>query len=180
MRQFELTSDQLSCLSSPVRNEVFSVLRSLESASARDLAERLGRSPESLHYHIKALSAAGLIHEAFRRPTSRKPEAVYKSIDQPLRLPNLRKHPELAELTRKTVEAGIRHVLRGYSRASKQAQVDQELRKRLHVLRVGLRLSEDDIATFFALIEAANKFAQEHRSDSGIPMQWSSVVYPEV
>src|SRR4051812_28092657 len=109
-----LNADQLACLASPVRNEVFMQLRTIGKASVGDIAKVLGKSPEAVHYHVKALVAAGLAREAFRRPGVKKPEFVYEPVGKRLKLPNPSEGPEVAKLIRKSVAAGFRQTIRGY------------------------------------------------------------------
>src|SRR5258708_36783471 len=106
-KAIELNSEQLASLASPARSEVFVAIRSLRKASIREVAEYMRRSPESLYYHINALLKAGLIQETDKRPTKRKPEAIYSSTADDFRLPDLQAHPELEMLTRPAVAAGL-------------------------------------------------------------------------
>ena len=157
---------------------MFSALRSLRHGSIRDIAEHLGGSPESIHYHVKALLKAKLIFQSDRRITARKPEAIYQSIAQSLRLPDLKTQPELATLARKSVVAGLRQTIRGYESAAVQAELSPELRRHILVVRAKLRLSEEDTKHFLQMIEDAVDFARERDTDEGVRLNWSSIVYP--
>lgn len=174
-----LNAEQLACLASPIRNEAFSTLRKLGQASAREIAEEMGKSPEALHYHVRALLKAGLIEEKLRRPTSRKPEAVYETTAKTFRLPNLSHHPDLAPITRKAVAAGVRNALRGYEAAALRAMEDEALRTYLMVIRTTMQLSPQDAATFLDMIEAAVRFAREREVRHGVRLHWSSLVFPD-
>lgn len=174
----DLNSQQLTCLASPTRNQVFMSLRKLGRASARELAEDLGRDPELLHYHLKSLLKAGLIRESGRRPTARKPEAVYESTATRYRLPDLDKQPELASITRKAVAAGMRESLRKYLSAAERAEGEPELRSFMHIIRAGVRLSPEDAQEFMRLIESASEFAKDHERKDGVRLQWASLVSP--
>lgn len=175
-----LNSQQLACLASPIRNQTFMTLRRMGTASARELAEEMGRTPASTHYHVKELLAAGLIREQGRRPTARKPEAIYEPVEKTYQLPNLREQPELASITRRAVTAGLRSTIRGYEAAAAKAQEDQSLREYMHVIRAAVRLSPDDAQAFMAMIESASKFAREHDTRDGVRLHWSSLVFPDV
>jgi DNA-binding transcriptional ArsR family regulator len=179
LKEIVLNSEQLACLASPTRNETFATIRSLGKASVRELADRMGRSPEALYYHVKALSKAGLIKEALRRPTVRKPEAVYESVEANYRLPQSGSDPELDALARRSVVSGLRHTIRGYETASTIAEKDVQKRPYLQVIRVACRLSEEHAKSFFELIEEAARFAKDHEQPDGVRLHWSSVVFPE-
>ncbi|MEA2553403.1 MAG: Helix-turn-helix domain [Fimbriimonadaceae bacterium] len=175
-----LSAEQLKCLASPARNEVFTQLRILGKASIGDVAKALGKKPESVHYHMKGLVSAGLAKEAFRRPAPKKPESVYEPVGRKLRLPAQDSGSEIATLTRKAVAAGLRQTLRGYQKASQAAEHSPKVRARMHVIKASLRLKAADAEAFFKLIEAASRFADEHRDDSGERLVWSSLVYPVI
>lgn len=148
-------------------------------ASARDLAEAIGKSAETMHYHLKALLAADLIEEAYRRPSIKKPEIVYRApavrIHIPASLPK-----ELRGISRKAIVTGVRASIRGFESASLAADETPELRKNIHVIRANMRLKPDDAKRFFELVDEAVQFAKEHESDEGQRLQWSSLVYPLV
>lgn len=154
-------------------------MRLLGQASVRQVADRLGRSPESLQYHFKALVVADLIRLAHRRSTGKKPEAVYEPTSEGVRLPDLKKHPELADLTRKTVEAGMRQDMRGFKRAAEQAEADDRLRKLLQVRRSALRLSDEDVQEFFRMLDTAVAFAKDRWKDDGNLISYFSIAYPD-
>jgi hypothetical protein len=174
-----LTADQLECLASPIRREVFTTLRGLGTASARELAEELHRTPEILHYHLKALHRAGLIRECGRRATARKPECLYEPAERSYRLPDLVKQPELAAITRKAVAAGLRQTTRGYEAAAIAAVDNAEVREHISVIQAGVTLRPENAAKFIALIEEANRFARQAESKEGLRLHWCSVVFPE-
>lgn len=156
------------------------MLRALGQASTADVARSMGRSSEALHYHMRALLDAGLITEAFKRPAPKKPETVYEALGTRVRLPKVDRSPELAALTRKTVAAGLRHVMRGYLQAGEAAAKDPSLRSQMHIVRANVRLKPQDMEEFVALIEKASQFATERRSEDGDRVMWSSVVFPLV
>jgi DNA-binding transcriptional ArsR family regulator len=178
MSHLTLNAEQLACLASPARNEVFMQLRTLGQGSIGDIARAIGRKPEAVHYHVKALVAAGLASQAYRRHSTKKPEAVFAPIGKEVRLPKGPQEPEVAALMRKAVAAGFRQTARGYLAASKAAESDSETRRWMHVIRLNARLSPEDAQEFISRIEAAVRFADQHRNDEGIKLIWSSVTYP--
>ena len=72
-----LTADQLRLIASPVTFEVFEAVQLGGAASAAELGQRLGRKPNSLHYHIRRLVGAGLLRQVDSRRSGARTEAVY-------------------------------------------------------------------------------------------------------
>jgi DNA-binding transcriptional ArsR family regulator len=178
MSKITLNAEQLACLASPARNEVFMQLRTLGKGSAGDIAKAIGKKPEAIHYHVKALVVAGLAKVAYHRPSPKKPESVYEPVGKSLELPKADAGPEIAALARKAVRAGLAATARGYLKAAELAESDAEVRSRMHLLKVNVRLSPEDAKEFLRLIEEANKFASARRAEDGIRLVWSSAVYP--
>ena len=67
----------LRAMASPVRQEILSDLGN-GPASAREIAARLGRSRQAVHFHIGALERAGLLRVREVRGTGREQERVYE------------------------------------------------------------------------------------------------------
>ncbi|MEQ8768469.1 MAG: helix-turn-helix domain-containing protein [Planctomycetota bacterium] len=76
---------QLAEVVSPVRHQILRLLSALGAASARELAEHLGRQAESLYYHLRALEKVGLIEIAEVRRVGRHKEKTYRPIARYLR-----------------------------------------------------------------------------------------------
>ena len=174
-----LTAEQLKCLASPVRNEVFAAIRVLGQASAADVAEARGLSPEAVHFHLRGLAKANLIKSCGQRPTARRPEALFETTALSYRLPDTTGDPDLALIVRHTVSSGFRRAVRGYERAAKLAVGKAEANDGFHVIQARIRLNPDDQREFMALIERAVQFAKESESPDGMPLNWTSLVFPE-
>ncbi len=67
-------ASELAAIVSPVRHHLLRTLSLLGTASVRELADELGRSPESLYYHLRALAKIGLVVE---RSDPDRTEALY-------------------------------------------------------------------------------------------------------
>ena len=178
MGPLTLTARQLECLASPVRNEVFTQLRTLGQASVGDIARATGRKPEAVHYHVRELVRVKLAREAFRRQNAKKPESVYEPVGKRLRLPKADESPEIARLIRRSVAAGFRQSVRGYMDAADRAENDPDALKHLHVIKLVAKLRPQDAKEFLARIESAARFADEHRNEKGVKLVWSSLVFP--
>jgi hypothetical protein len=127
----------------------------------------MNRSPESIHYHVKALLACDLIQVKERRPAPKKPEAVYAPSHAKLRLPE-------GESERKLVaavsEAGLRQSVRGFIKSNLEG-------RRPHLLRLSVRLSPKDESRFIAMLEEATRFADSHFAPDEEPSSWLSLFY---
>jgi len=177
MDTVELTLPQLKCLASPACSAIYAALRALGQASAAEIGRSVGRSPATVHYHVKCLLESGLVREAFRRPTMRKPEAVFEPVTQRLRLPKPDPETGVNEYARRAVVAGLRQVMRGYERAARETSEDS---RGIHVLRAQLRLKPADLDRFLEMLEAASKCAEENRAEEEPLTHWSSVCYPDI
>lgn len=167
-----LTEAQLECLASPVRAEVFHAVRTLGKASVAELAKHLGRSPESVHYHVRALAAAALLVLSETRPTERRPEAVYTSSAAAYRLPK----GESRALVAKAVLCGQRQMMRAFMSAAE----DPEAAKYLSTVRVNATLSLEDFEEFKRRIEEAAEFVSSRRTENGVRIGWSSLIVPSL
>lgn len=80
----KLTQRQLGALASSPRLAIIQRLDIDREATARELAERLGRPVTALYHHLGQLEASGLIRVVERRSTGRRPEAVYAVVSRQL------------------------------------------------------------------------------------------------
>lgn len=80
------TPEQREALASPLRLEVFGHFFPSEPLSARELAERMGRSASSVYYHLHRLVEVGLLREAGERPRGTRTETLYELVGSALRL----------------------------------------------------------------------------------------------
>ena len=72
------TATELAAIASPVRNQIRLAMEMMGACSISELADFLGRSPESLYYHIERLEQVGLVVRADTRETSSgRTDSVY-------------------------------------------------------------------------------------------------------
>jgi len=74
---------QIEALGSPARQEIVDGLEALGACSIAELAESLGRAPDSLYYHVRLLERVGLVVASGTRGTGARRETLY---DTPGRL----------------------------------------------------------------------------------------------
>lgn len=77
---------QIALLASPARQEIVDAAAVAGPCLIAGLAELLGRRPDSLYYHVKALENCGLLVRRGTRKTGRRHGAVYDVPGRPLTL----------------------------------------------------------------------------------------------
>lgn len=78
LKKFRVSTEkQIRALSGPVQHQIVATLERVGPSTAKELAGHIGLAAESVYYHLRKLKRAGLLVETDRRPTSRRPEAVY-------------------------------------------------------------------------------------------------------
>lgn len=77
---------QSRALSSPLRQEIVDALESQGASTIAAIAERLGRRPDALYFHFKALERIGLLKRTGTVGSGRSEAAVFDLPGRPLRL----------------------------------------------------------------------------------------------
>jgi predicted ArsR family transcriptional regulator len=163
-----LNATQLEVLASLSASEVLTCLHSLGRGSATAVAKKLGKSPATALYHLRRLESVGLADTVDKRATSRRPESIYSPAAARIKLPDT----DSEGLITKAVLAGIRDAMRGFA-----ATKEREFK---HVIRTQMRLSPADTQAFFAMLDAASRFAADRQmTEGGIHLHWNSVAYPD-
>jgi DNA-binding transcriptional ArsR family regulator len=96
------TARKLEALASPIRHEVISLLGEGPS-TVKALANRLGRSRQSLHYHVAQLLSAGVLRELGVQGAGRTQEQVYGLVDRQVAVGAGRSSHELNAVERATM-----------------------------------------------------------------------------
>lgn len=178
MKPHVLSLDQVRCLGSAVRNEIYQRFRALQPASVADVAESLGKSVELVHYHARELLKNELIAEVEKRPSGRRPESVYRATHRVVELPKSGEGAGAA--VRDMVVGSLKLTARQYEKASIAAEEDPEVARSMHVIRAIVRLSDADMSKFLGMIEEVATFLKENQSPEGKSVTWSSAVYPNL
>jgi len=79
-------TDQLKALGSPLRQRMVDVVQSIGPCSISEIAEAVDRRADSLYHHMRILEAVGLVTDAGRRATERRPEALFDVPGRPMRM----------------------------------------------------------------------------------------------
>ena len=103
---------QLATLTAAIRQEVVDVLAEMGTVSVAELAGALGRPADSLYFHLRVLTRAGLVQRAGSRSRAGGKEALYRTVAPELRL----QYEPGKESNRKAVSAIVASMLRLGSR----------------------------------------------------------------
>ncbi len=76
----------IGALASPVRQDLVVILENSPPLAAAELARRLGRRPDTLYHHLRALQKAGLVEAETHASTGGRPGSVWRLKTGPLRL----------------------------------------------------------------------------------------------
>jgi DNA-binding transcriptional ArsR family regulator len=120
------SAKQLRVIASPGREEIFDMAALIGPCSITQLGNALGRSRNSLYYHVRALRDCGLLIETRRSGEGKKTTAYYDPPGRPLAV-----HFDLSTNERKRAvialaRARIRSAARGFERACRPGAVKVE------------------------------------------------------
>lgn len=165
----KLTPAQLGAMASSVRLAIVQRLDIDGQATARELAERLGRPVTALYHHLEQLQQAGLVHVVERRSTGRRPEAVYAMVSRRLSSADAVRTPRGRNNLVKLAARAIGASLRAFAAAASQAAARFEGTQRNCAVRHLLfRADRAQLARINALIdqlEAASSQTSERGED---------------
>jgi DNA-binding transcriptional ArsR family regulator len=108
---------ELQALVSPLRVEIVEHVQSAGPSSVREIAEALGRSPQSLYYHVRALASAGIFVQRATRKRPRRDEAVYSLAAERIAISKKPWTAQKASATARSVGALLRRAERNFRRA---------------------------------------------------------------
>ncbi|MEC4593147.1 MULTISPECIES: winged helix-turn-helix domain-containing protein [Nitrospirillum] len=135
-----LTQPQLDCLTSPIRLAIIQRLEIDKQATAREIAQRMGRPVTSLYHHLKQMEEIGLLRVVGERRGARRPEAVYAMVADHLSSSSAVGTEEgrrtYARAALRVAEAGARAVSAAIEGGTPRFEGDQRtLAARFHVVR---------------------------------------------
>ncbi len=106
--------EQIEALVSQVRQEIVDVLLGAPPLSMRELARIVGRTPDSLYYHVRKLVEVGLLVEGGTRRTARREEALFQVVHPRLRLLYDHDDPAKRQATVRVLRGAIRMAQRDF------------------------------------------------------------------
>jgi predicted ArsR family transcriptional regulator len=111
--------EQREALTSPLRLEILGQFVGPTPLSVRDLAERMGRTPHSIYYHVHLLARVGLLREVGPRAGGAgRSEALYQPVRDTI---TLDAEPGAEDSMRRTMAAAFRMALRDLDSALESA-----------------------------------------------------------
>lgn len=147
-------AEQLAALGSPVRSRIVESLSVHGPSSVREIADRLGRLPESLYYHLRTLVEVGIVILKEKRIVRRRAEAVYQLAAHRLVIDPKQRSDEYMEALAGTCSAVLRLAERNYRAAVNQGGFALDGPQRsLMVRHYTLRLSRAGLAQLNRLLD---------------------------
>jgi predicted ArsR family transcriptional regulator len=73
-------ADQRQAVASPTRMELLGLFVGRESLSVAEIAERMGRPPSAVHYHVGVLEKTALLQRVGKRRAGRRTEALFRPV----------------------------------------------------------------------------------------------------
>lgn len=140
------TKKQLLELVRPVPYEIRLAMEMLGPSTVAELADHLGRSAESLYYHIRKLEAVGLVEPTDAVVRNRREEIVYRLCAQRIRVDMTNRSPSFIETLIKGTRTLIRHAERCLEFALRRSDtVLTNNFRECRVVQVSMRLSKAQI-----------------------------------
>jgi len=158
---------QLDALASTARLDLIDTLQALGEASAPELAVQLGRPPDSLYYHLRALAEAGLVKTVGEQRKGRAVEAVYavQDPDRRLAISHRPKSRRSRDAVRKIVHLMLLAAEREYRDSSEDPDcVVAGPERELWPSRTVGWLSRDELVRVNTLLAELNSLISTHRS----------------
>jgi len=177
----ELTDPaQLRTIAAPPTQRLVAGLEALGTASVRELARHLGRSPQSLYFHLQKLLRAGLVEDVGERGDGRNPERLYRLVATRLRIAGDLEDPEYREALAEISRSVTRAAERDYGRALEHGHARLHGRARnlcLHHYHVHLKPA--DRQRFVQMIEELTRFVLEHNApEEGELLSYTALLSP--
>lgn len=147
--------DQVRALESTVCQEIVDLVQAAGPCSVRELGALMGRRPDSLYYHVRKLSSAGLLVDCGIRGVGRRAGTMYDVPARPLRLAYEPSDPENVGAVSRVVASMLRSAIRDFRGGFRPdlAVVEGEGRN-LWAARTKGWLGEEDLAEVNALLNA--------------------------
>jgi DNA-binding transcriptional ArsR family regulator len=164
-------AEQLVALASPVRCRIVDALSASGPSSVRQIAARLGRKPESLYYHIRALVDVGLVVSREKRRVGRRAEAVYQLVAPRLIIDPKQRTAAYADALAGTCAALLRLTARNYRAAIDRGDfVLDGARRNLMVRRCIARLDRAGLARLNRYLEGIGDLAEKREAGQTIAL----------
>lgn len=149
--------EQRRAFSSPLRQEILGYFASGRPLSVREVAERMGRPPSAIHYHVRLLAQSGLLVKSGERRDGRRREAEYSMVAEAIAVPG---HGQSSEEGDSTL--ALRTMANAFRMAERdmKAALDEGMARRdgedrnFYAIRVHCRLNRREMAEINRRLDA--------------------------
>lgn len=152
------TREQREALTSPLRLEILGQFTGPAPLSVRDLAERMGRTPHSIYYHVHLMAGSGLLREVGRREGGGRSEALYRPVRETVTLDAA--DPAAGSAIRRTMAAAFRMAERDLEAALESAVGRPGSDPPLLATRLHFRVTPEGLRKVRHHLEAAIRLVQ--------------------
>lgn len=156
------TVGQMEALASPVRHQIHLAMEMLGECSVNELAERMGRVPETLYYHIRRLKKVGIVEQVGRRAGAGREEAIYQLNAKRLRVDPSQTSPRFLRAMAKGCGSLLRFAQRSFDRAL-EAGADRRAspKRSLRIDQATVRLSAGNLAELNKRLNSVQSFLDD-------------------
>lgn len=164
---------QVEALVSATRQEIVDAMLIAGPASIGEIAEMLGRAPDSLYYHFRLLEKVQLLKRVEVRPGRRREEVVFDVLGRPLEL-RLTPDPTAGVLDSRILQA-ITKITAAFLRLAERSfrsAVESGLavfhgkQRNISAGRVTAWLTAEEFEVVEQQLEEIKQFCQERRSNA--------------
>ncbi|MBS1718287.1 MAG: helix-turn-helix transcriptional regulator [Armatimonadetes bacterium] len=149
------TFEQLECLASLARREVYYAFLTYGDLTVKQLSEKMGRPTKSLYYPVRQLVQCGLLEVAETHRVAKRTEATYRATSDEIDLPPA--DPRNLKVISKSMRLTLRRALGDVN----SLRTPEELNK-VFIDRSRIRMSAEVYREVCRLIMEAIHFAKEH------------------
>lgn len=160
------TALQLRAIGTPISAAIIEELRLGGPMSAAAIAERIGKSPQGVHYHLGKLREIGLVRVAGERETGRRPEMLFEMEAHDVHLTQGRRTPGLRREMLRMCRLFLRRAGDDYE-AAVEDKADERLPAGLRLTRSVTRLSEADVGELAAKLDSIDRWLDERDDAEG-------------
>lgn len=175
------TAAQLRVISSPVSFAIIQTLQHLGPGTVRELGPRIGRKPNSLHYHMRRLVNTGMVRKTGTRRSGARTEAIYDVTANRFIGSGLSDRPALLRPVNEGVASLLRLATRNFAKATETRQNLRETGNRRNILarHVTARLTNNQLSELNDCINRIDEiFASSIGSEDGQMCALTMVLTP--
>ena len=171
-REFMIsTVDQMETLASPVRHQIHLAMEMLGPCSVNQLAERMGRVPETLYYHVRRLEKVGIIKQVGSHTVGARDEAIFQLQSKRLRVDPSQTSPRFLRAMAKGCGSLLRFAHRSFEQAlDRKAERRVILKRSLRIEQVAVRLSMQNLAELNKRLDSVQEFLSDADQAGGKQM----------